>query len=239
MGGWFGWQAFLAGGSSADGNGDEAGSQVVIPHLAPALVPVMSAAADSAWADAVDSLLALGADLPPEPNPDWLAGIYLANAGDYPDVATYWEEVGGYLERIRARDDTLFARMLEARIPSDSLGPRETEAVEARALAGFEASAPERRRLYDRMDDLITTAASLHDFLVVNQDQITYDAGTAGVSRDPVRQATPATPELGEELWDRVADIPRALDSLGTLDRVSTERLLEVFFARLEEAGVR
>ena len=87
------------------------------------------------------------------------------------------------------------------------------------------------------MDDLITAALDLHRFLVDNESQIEYDPAAGGVSRDPVLEAVPNTKELGTEMWSRVDRITSALDALGTLDKVTTERLTAVLFDRIRRAG--
>ena len=46
------------------------------------------------------------------------------------------------------------------------------------------------------------------------------------------------TEELGDEMWGRVGQITSALDALGTLDRVTTERLTAVLFDRIRRAGI-
>ena len=49
----------------------------------------------------------------------------------------------------------------------------------------------------------------------------------------------PATPEIGDQMWDLVEDITNALDALGTLDRVTLERLSTVLLERVREIGIR
>ena len=87
------------------------------------------------------------------------------------------------------------------------------------------------------MDDLVTAALDLHTFLMENASQIDYEPAAGGVSRDPVLEAVPKTKELGTEMWSRVDRITAALDSLGTLDKVTTERLTAVLFDRIRRAG--
>ena len=82
-------------------------------------------------------------------------------------------------------------------------------------------------------------ALRLHSFLLQHQDRIDHEPAVAGLSRDPVLEAVPDTEELGTEVWNRVAEITSALDALGFLDKVTTDRLLEVFFTKLESVAVR
>jgi hypothetical protein len=83
----------------------------------------------------------------------------------------------------------------------------------------------------------VTAALDLHQFLIDNESEIAYDPAAGGVSRDPVLEAVPRTRELGTEMWSRVDRITEALDALGALDRVTTERLTAALFDRIRRAG--
>lgn len=235
-GGWFGWSAV---------RGSEAGSAPedslpVLPPLPADLEAGMREVADSAWQEGLDTLRAMAAraDLPDEPHPDWLGGIYLATAGDYPDVPVYWAALRDHLNRVRAVDEEVFLAALDRRLAASEIPAESRDTVAARARAGFRAAESGREVIYGRLEDLIEVAVDLHEFLVGNEANIAYEPA-AGLSRDPVTEAVPATPELGDEMWDRVGEIPAALESLGTLDRVTTERILEVFHRRLASVGIR
>ena len=76
-------------------------------------------------------------------------------------------------------------------------------------------------------------------FLLDNEQLIAYEPATAGVSRDPVLEAVPSTEMLGEEMWGLVGSITDALAALGTLDRVTRERLFAVLFDRIRSAGIQ
>ena len=39
-------------------------------------------------------------------------------------------------------------------------------------------------------------------------------------------------------MWDRVDEITKSLDGLGALDRVTTDRLLELFVARMRAVEI-
>jgi hypothetical protein len=106
-----------------------------------------------------------------------------------------------------------------------------------RADSGFLATRAERFEAYALMDDLINAALDLHTFLIQKQDSISYEPAGGGMSRDPVLEAMPATPVLGESMWEGVDRITEALDALGTLDRVTTERLVAVLLDQVRRAG--
>jgi hypothetical protein len=82
-------------------------------------------------------------------------------------------------------------------------------------------------------------ALSLHTFLEANEGDIDYEPASGGLSRDPVLEAVPASEELGDEMWARVGEITDALDALGLLDRVTTDRLAAVFFEKLAATPIR
>ena len=95
-----------------------------------------------------------------------------------------------------------------------------------------------RVEAYNLMDDLVNAALDLHQFLVDNEVDIAYEPVGAGVSRDPVLEAVPATEALGDEMWGLVDGITGALMQMGTLDIVTTERLFAVLFDRIRRAGI-
>ncbi|HZD06524.1 MAG TPA: hypothetical protein VE173_16545 [Longimicrobiales bacterium] len=234
-----GWWLWAGGGSDGEATEAEAPAPPV-PELSPELEALVGPVAEAAYGDMLDSLRAMAAafDLPAEPNPDWLAGVYLANADAYPDVSGYWDAFRRYLERVRAVDEAAFMDAFAARLGESEIPAGQRDTVTARVRAGFQAAAADRQAIYEQLGDLVYAATDLHDFLVANGDNITYEPAM-GISRDPVLEAVPATPTLGDEMRKRMGRIPTALDALGTLDRVTTDRILEVFFRRLQSTGIR
>ncbi len=223
------------------GAGVDGGPVVELPALAPSLEPVLRVSVTAAYATFVDSLQNLEARraLVEEPDADWLGGRYMAGAAQYPGVRLYWEALGRYVQVMRAREDEVFATTLGAVLDTMTLPVDDRSAVEARARAGFEAAAPDRLAVYGQLRTLADAALSLHEFLEENESDIDYEPATSGLSRDPVLEAVPLTDALGEEMWNRVAEITSALDNLGFLDRVTTTRMLDAFFAKLAEVPVR
>lgn len=234
-GGWY-----LVKGADAGPSSGEAAA-IELPAISPTLLPVATRASQRAH---LATVLALASDpardgVPDEPDGDWLAGRYMAGAGDYTPVRLYWEAMGRYVQVMRAREGELFATELAAALDTVPLAPDDRRQVEARSIAGFAAAAPERDAVYAQLRAVADAALQLHLFLEQNQAEIDYDPIDSGLSRDPVLEAVPATEELGDEMWNRVADITSALDALGFLDKVTTDQLLEVFFDKLEAVEVR
>ena len=107
-----------------------------------------------------------------------------------------------------------------------------------RADSGFVAARGGRLEAYGLMDDLINASLDLHTFLLDNEENITYQPASAGMS-DPVLEAVPSTEALGEQMWSQMDGITDALARLGTLDRVTRERLFAVLFDRIRRAGIQ
>ena len=171
------------------------------------------------------------------PDSDWLAGIYMANAGRYGDVHDYWVGLRALVDSVRAEDTHLFHDEYRKQLAAASLTGDTARILLERADSGFLATRQDREAAYSLMDDLVTAALDLHQFLTDNESEIEYDPAAGGVSRDPVLEAVPKTKELGTEMWSRVDRITAALDALGTLDKVTTERLTAVLFDRIRRAG--
>ncbi|MEJ2206026.1 MAG: hypothetical protein P8170_18170 [Gemmatimonadota bacterium] len=214
---------------------------VVLPDIPVELEPRMRELGEAA----VDRTLAVLSDLPgelglaEEPREDWLAGVYLANAGDFTDVEDYWLGIEELVDRARDTDSQLFHQAYVEQLAAADLSGDTADMLLERADSGFLATRPERFEAYALMDDLVNASLDLHVFLVERQDSIAYEPARGGMSRDPVLEAVPTTPALGERMWEGVNRITESLDALGTLDRVTTDRLVTVLVDRLREAGFR
>lgn len=226
--GWFGWGLLQDDGGRAAGEAD-----VQVPPLPERLQPTYEAVVGPAWAATIDSLRALGSDLPEEPSEEWLSGNYLANASSFEVVQSYWGAIRDYLVRIRREDESIFMTRLENRLDSSGVAPPDREILEERARAGLRAARPRREAVYGQLEDLVRASLDLHDFLVGNEASIDYEPAAAGLSRDPVTEAVPATESLGDRMWDQVAQITTALDNLGALERLSTDRLIGIVLEKL------
>ncbi|MEJ2541473.1 MAG: hypothetical protein P8188_16145 [Gemmatimonadota bacterium] len=235
-GAFFGWPYV---GSLFGGGWVEA--EVVMPPLDPELVPRMrqlASRASSRMAADMEKLPERAA-ITGEPSRDWLAGVYLANASAYADLPRYWNAVQGWVAAARAAENALFREALQAQLDTANLAASDSEAIRDRALAGFQAAGSDRRIVYNQLQQVAERSLNLHGFLLANEDRITHEPAGSGISRDPVREAVPATEELGEEMWTQVGSITSALDALGYLERIETEALLGVFLEKLEATAIR
>ncbi|MDP2958164.1 MAG: hypothetical protein Q8N53_17180 [Longimicrobiales bacterium] len=239
-GGYFGWKAFQARSSASASEAETpALPAVIIPTIPAELLPRMRDMGEIALVETLDQLRAMQAEfgIPVEPNPDWLAGVYLANAAQYRDVQVFWEGIEAYVDRVRETDTQVFHDRYVAQLEAAAVASDTAAMLLERADSGFLSTREDRFEAYALMDDLVNAALDLHEFLLLNEANIEYAPAGGGVSRDPVLEAVPATKELGEEMWDRVDRITGALDALGTLDKVTTERLTAVLFDRIRRAG--
>lgn len=212
---------------------------VTIPEIPAELLPRLRTLGEEALAATVSELgdLRRDFDIPAEPRNDWLAGVYLANASQFGDVRDYWEALSAYVTHVGEVDASIFHQRFQARLEAERV-PADTAAILLeRADSGFLATRPQRLAAYALMGDLVDAALALHQFLLDNEADISYEPAAGGVSRDPVLEAVPSTPELGNRMWDMVDRITGALDALGTLDRVTTDRLLAVLLDRVNRAG--
>jgi hypothetical protein len=154
-------------------------------------------------------------------------------------VPEYWRSILRYLSAVEGAEDGLFSEALDREIESAELSESDGELIRDRALAGWEAAASDRELVYRQLRSVATAALELHRFLLGNEDQIDYEPAAAGLSRDPVLEAVPSNEALGVAMWDRVAAITSALDSLGYLETINTEGLLGAFLETLVSTPIR
>jgi hypothetical protein len=222
--GWLGW-SFLR------GRGEEAPQivyeEVEIPAIPAELEPTYRELADGAQQDLVARMTELqaAARLPDEPPADWLAGQYLANASRYPEVHAYWTALSEHLASLRGREAELFRDAFNARLASRTMTPEANAQLLGRAEAGFKSALRDRDRSYLKLAAVFDASLSLHDFLLRNEENISFDPSVG----DPVLAAVPASKELGDEMWGRVDEITSALEAMDALtERVTTERLFSL-----------
>lgn len=214
---------------------------VVIPDLPRSLEPRMRAVADEVRTSTLEALRELPAmaSLPAEPDPAWLAGVYLANAGQYASVQAYWESMDRFLRVMQAAEDSIFMATLSSNLAAAALPADTAGLLEERIAAGFRATARDRGVIYQRARAVAETSLRLHRFLVENEASIDYEPGVGGLAADPVLEAIPANSAIGDEMWDRVSDITDAMDALDFLDRITTERFVQAIVHRLADIQVR
>lgn len=237
VGVWYG-SGYLAGMLGAGGPGAQGPS---LPSLPPELQSRMARLAEGAvdtMAARLDRLPEREA-LPAAPNTEWLAGAYLAAPSRFPDVPGYWESVLTFVEAAEAAEDQLFRAAFEAGLAESALSAEEAEGVLERGLAGWEAAASDRARVHRQLRTVAEASLTLHEFLMANEGQISYEPAAGGVSRDPVLEAVPASEALGVAMWDRVGAITGALDTLGFLETIETDGLVMAYLERLRTRAVR
>ncbi|HET9947527.1 MAG TPA: hypothetical protein VFQ22_01250 [Longimicrobiales bacterium] len=211
---------------------------VVMPAVPAELLPRIRSLGEAAIADVIEEVdAATSQDAPAQPDAGWLAGTYLGDASQYPGVEAFWSGMARFVEGMRAAEwrryhDRLAERVAAAGIPADTAA-----LVTERADSGFVAAEAARGETYAMLDRLVQASLALHEFLLVNEQNIEYQPANTSVA-DPVLEAVPSSPEIGDRMWEMVDDITEALDALGTLDRVTRERLVSAFAARLQRVGI-
>lgn len=233
--GWYGWQQL----------GDRLvppppRPPVVIPVIPAELEPPMREIADQALVAMFERIgsATFGEEAPEAPPEEWLAGIYLGTASDFEGVQAFWAGYRSLADRLRDEEFQTFHDAYVALADSSELEADVVPMIVERADSGFLAARDARTETYELLGSLSDAALALHDFLLLNEADIVYTPAR-GFSGNPVEEAVPATEEIGDRMWDLVEDITNALDRLGTLDRVTRDRLNDVMLARIREIGIR
>jgi hypothetical protein len=241
-GGWYGWQ-WYQGRAERERAAQLAAVQaeVTLPEIPAGLLPRMRDLGNAALSATITRLGDMEGSfrLGTEPDSEWLAGIYMANASRYGGIRTYWEGIRDFVDTVRAVDAKVFHEEYVKQLQHAGFKGDTARMLLARADSGFAATRKDRQAAYSLMDDLVNASLNLHQFLLANQSQIDYEPAAGGVSRDPVLEAVPKNKQLGTEMWSRVDQITAALDSLGTLDKVTTEQLTRTLLERIRKAGFR
>jgi len=213
---------------------------VVIPDLAAELMPQMRSAADDAFAATFEDVRGEWATGNPvqSPSSDWLAGIYLANAGDFDNVQAFWDGMSVFLDGVRAIDLATFDAAYQNALQSAGVSEADGALMRARADSGFVGAAPVRAATFDKVEELITGALALHSFLVANQANIEY-VPASNITTDPVLEANPSTPEIREAMEGQIDVVTRALADLGYMDLVTAEGLWGTVLQQMQEDGIQ
>jgi len=217
---------------------DDSGPTVVLPALANELMPGYREAAGTAFATVIRDARArvgVGVARPPQ---DWLAGVYFANASQYPQVEAFWLGVQDELVAVLETDEDDFLAAFEAGLSSAGMGASEREAALARARVGYDVSARARAETFDAVELLVDAALGLHTFLLANEDDIQHTPAST-LTVDPVLEAQASSPAVGEGLRQRISEVTEALDGLDYLDLVTRDGLWAAVGRRLQEVGIR
>jgi hypothetical protein len=212
---------------------------VVLPSLPPEILTRLRTLTEGAIADAiteVDRNSAGGA--PSEPDPQWLRGNYLANASRFASIETFWSGMGQFMQGVRGAEWRLYRDKLALRVGAAGIAADTVAMMLERADAGFVSAAAARTEAYADLERLVETALALHDFLVLNDASIDYRPAAVSTA-DPILEAVPSSPALGDQMEERIADYTGSLDAaLGSVDRVTRARLTSALIARLQEVGI-
>jgi len=208
-----------------------------MPEIPADLLDRMRSLAEAAMADVLEDVerRTMAQDAPTEPDQDWLSYVYLSNASQFANVEAFWLSIDQLMDGMRAAEWQLFHDMYVTRVEAAGVAADTAAFLIERADSGFVAAEGMRRQTYALMEDLVDAALGLHDLLVANEANIAYEPPSAGLL--PV--AVPNTAALGDRMEERVDDITSALAALGSLDRVTRERLTTALLARLHEVGIR
>jgi len=213
---------------------------VVMPVIPERLLPRMRSLAEQAIGDVVQEVgaSAIPADAPTEPDQEWLAGVYLGNASQFPGVEAFWSSIDGLIRGLRNADWQLYHDKFAARAQAAVAAPDTAAMLIERADSGFVAAESQRGDAYAALQRLVDASLDLHDFLLQNEDNIEYRPANTSTA-DPVLEAVPSSAALGDQMWGMVERITDALDALGSLDRVTRDRLLSGLEARLKQVGIQ
>ncbi len=213
---------------------------VVMPALPAELVPQMRSLAEGAIADAIAEVDAATttAETPVEPHPQWLAGTYLADAGQYASVEAFWTGIGSFIRGVRGGEWRLYHDKLVARASAEGIAAETAAMIVERADSGFVAAGDAREQAYATMERLVEASLALHEFLVANEANIEYRPATTSTA-DPILEAVPNNTAIGDQMLEMVDRITGALADLGSLDRVTRERLTSALTTRLQQVGVQ
>ncbi|MEQ1856716.1 MAG: hypothetical protein ABL963_09605, partial [Longimicrobiales bacterium] len=213
---------------------------VVLPSIPAELLPTMRELAESAIAAAIGEVDAatMNAGTPLEPDPAWLGGQYLADASQFPSIEAFWIGIGSFLEGVRAGDRQLFHDRMVALAAAQGIAADTATLLIERADAGFVAAQDAREAAYATMAVLVESSLGLHEFLVTNEANIEYRPANSSTA-DPILEAVPNSTALGDQMLERVDRITESLADLGSLDRVTRQRLTAALIARLQQVGLQ
>lgn len=147
----------------------------------------------------------------------WLSGYYLANADEFPEVVTFWQDYAAFIRVLDETESELIrAAALDALEGLDAPQPAPSDA-EAPLLAWVaareERSGPLRRDRYLHLERTAVAALQLHGFLVEYQASIAWSPAVGqGVSVDPVLEAVTESPEVRRQLERHLDRVFEALD---------------------------
>jgi hypothetical protein len=213
----------------------------VMPSLPEALMPRMRQLAEGAIATAIADVEANtrvdGA--PTEMDQRWLGGNYLANASQFASVETFWSSIGTFMDGVHAADWQRYHEELVESAQAAGLAADTAAMIVERADSGYSFATDTRAEVYATMDGVVDAALALHQFLLANEANIEYRPASSSTA-DPILEAVPSTPAIGDQMLELVDGVTEALgDAMGSLDRVTRDRLVTALTGRLQQVGIQ
>jgi len=237
VGGYVGWPLLQARLARED---EPVAPARVMPALPPELVPRMRELAEGAVAAAIAEVDAStrtdGA--PTEPDQRWLGGNYLANASQFASIEAFWSGMGAFIDGVRAADWGLYHDKLVEGAQAAGLGAEEASMIVERADSGFSAASATRAEVYATLEGVVDAALALHQYLVENEANIEYRPAATSTA-DPILEAVPSSTAIGDRMLELVDDVTEGLSDLGSLDRVTRERLVTALTGRIQQVGIQ
>jgi hypothetical protein len=213
---------------------------VVMPALPAELEPRMRELAQGAIASVIGGVDAetRGQGVPAEMDQQWLGGNYLANASQFASVETFWTSMGTFMDGVRAADWRRYHDEVVEGAQAAGLDAEAAAMVVERADSGFVAAADARAAAYEVLDQVVDAALALHTFLLDNEDAIEYRPASSSTV-DPILEAVPSSAAIGDQMLDLVDAVTEGLSDMGSLDRVTRERLVAALTTRVQQVGVQ
>jgi hypothetical protein len=237
VGGYWGWPLLQARLSRPE---EPVRPAVVMPALSAELMPRMRELSEEAIATVIGEVDSetRAAGVPLEMDEQWLSGNYLANASQFAGVEAFWSGIGAFMDGVRAADWRRYHDQLVESAQAAGLAADASVMITERADSGFVAATDARLAAYETLDQVVDAALALHAFLIDNEDDIEYRPATSSTA-DPILEAVPSSRALGDRLLDLVDGVTGGLADLGSLDRVTRERLVAALTTRVQEVGIQ
>jgi hypothetical protein len=212
----------------------------VMPTLSPELAPRMRELAEGAVAAAIAEVDANTRTdgVPTEPDQRWLGGNYLANASQFASIEAFWSSMGAFMDGVRAADWGLYHDKLVEGAQAAGLSAEDSRQIVERADSGFSGATATRAEVYATLDGVVDAALTLHQFLVENEANIEYRPASTSTA-DPILEAVPSSTAIGDRMLELVDGVTEGLSDLGTLDRVTRERLVTALTGRIQQVGIQ
>jgi hypothetical protein len=145
------------------------------------------------------------------PPPEWLAGVYLANSSQFPQVRAYWMDYRDRSRNLAAGAERRFHETLLASLQESGIETVRSEAILDGADPLLEPLVRDLREIAEARVRLSDLALEFHEYLTQVEDRIRYDPFEGGgVPEDPVVEAVPLDEEVEREMWGRIGQVAEA-----------------------------